>query len=185
MSEKLRQREVVKTGVLLGTGLAILTYLAMHGFSSADKMEAFHRQGCCCALCHGQHRKWEGHHNLPKSEGGTNTLDNLSMVGGDRGRDCHEVLDRKAIDHGQIFDPATGTFTHVSELPPERFKNERIRQKTLKRFSVSEVILNTVDIVKEAIERVSPIVPDTQWHKHAKHRRGKKLYRGQGGRRRR
>ena len=118
--ERSRVTELIPAA-LCTLGLLALSTLA---FSRATRDEAFHKQGCICPVCNSaSHRRWEGHHCLPRVLGGNDSLNNCVMVGGDRNRDCHEILDRKALDIGQIFVPETGGFIPIKEVPPDICKN--------------------------------------------------------------
>lgn len=152
--ERTRGKEAILTGILPLIGLGTLALISTFGFSKAVKREAVHQQGCRCAYCNGGpevHSHFEHHHLLPRSEGGRDILENDAVVGGDPVRDCHEVLDRAAIDKGLIFDPQTHNFIPVAALPPERFKNEKMREKTLRRFSIADAIGGTITFLSDEI----------------------------------
>lgn len=169
--ERTKPREIIKTGAVIGAGILALGFLATFGFSNRVKEEARERQKGLCPVC-GQPlcicHKVEGHHRLPKCRNGNNSSENCVMVHGSPGHDCHEGLDRKAVDHGLIYMPDTNSFVPISEAPATLFKNERARESAIRQFE---------HIVLDPIERC------VRKHRE-KQRRRKKGYRGQGGRRR-
>lgn len=112
-----------RVGEILSVALPLLGLvgIAFLGFSDNTKQAAREQQHGICPVCGNKlctHKHVEGHHKLPKSRGGNNSLDNCVMVGGDvRGLDCHEKLDRNALDRGLIFISPEQPEVPISEVP--------------------------------------------------------------------
>lgn len=87
--------------VVLPLGLLALAFC---GFSNEIKKKAVDQQRGICPVCGDKlSGKCEGHHRLPKSRGGNNSLENCVIVHGSKGRDCHNILDIEALEKGLIF----------------------------------------------------------------------------------
>jgi hypothetical protein len=128
-TKKMKERERVLTSASLIT----LVALSLLGFNQKVKNEAFHKQGCTCPVCKGSHKQWEAHHCLPKSLGGRDTLENCAVVGGDKDKDCHEVLDQLALKKSLIYNPSEDRFIEPTEVPEEMGFFHRIFHHSVKK----------------------------------------------------
>lgn len=96
-------------------GLLVVSFL---GFKPAVKQEALEKQHGICPVCGEKlSGKCEGHHALPKSRGGNNSVENCVILHGSKGRDCHEEKDIEALKEGLIFIPPSGPVVPISEVP--------------------------------------------------------------------
>lgn len=95
-----------------------LIAISLFGFKPAVKQEALEKQHGICPVCGEKlSGKCEGHHALPKSRGGNNSVENCLIVHGSKGRDCHEAKDQEALKEGLIFIPPNGPIVPIMEVP--------------------------------------------------------------------
>ena len=119
-----------RKGELALITLSSLSILAVSflGFSQIVKDLAVEAQGGKCPVC-GQslctHQKVEAHHKLPKSKGGNNLAVNCVMVGGDKDRDCHNVLDKNALEKQLIYVSPEQPEVPISQAPECLFKRHQ------------------------------------------------------------
>jgi hypothetical protein len=69
----------------------------------------------------------EPHHKLPESMGGSNKRENLVVLCGPEGRDCHEKYDKLAIDQGILW----GGYT-LRTVPKEWIGDMRLYCRALR-----------------------------------------------------
>lgn len=89
-------------------------------FSHETKREIYERADGRCDLCElpVKFKEAEFHHDVPQCRGGSDRPENGKCVHGEHSyQDCHEIADRKVLDHGICMDGKP-----ISEQEPEKFK---------------------------------------------------------------
>ena len=151
MERKTRIKEILSVTLPL-VGLLAISFCS---FSNQTKKDALAQQNGICPVCGNRlcNRK-EGHHRVPRSLGGNDTLENCVIVDGDEkyGPDCHETLDRNVLDHGRVFLSKNQPDVPIGDVPIGLFKNEWTQNKAVKRFRVGEVIEGTITLIHKKLK---------------------------------
>ena len=100
MKERLRSEHQF---FLISSSLAFLGLIATGAFPSWIRKKVREEQDYTCAYCHQHDDHLEVHHVKPKSLGGRDTVDNSIGLCGPEVNDCHEVVDRLALDYGILW----------------------------------------------------------------------------------
>jgi hypothetical protein len=129
-------KEVNHTSEILKLSLPLIGLFAISflGFSDLIKQQAREQQNGICPVCNKKLcNHTEGHHKLPRSLGGNDSLANCVIVDGDvKGyRDCHEILDRNAIVNKLIFLDIDHPEVPIEQVP-DSLKKPGIMNKQLK-----------------------------------------------------
>lgn len=116
-----------------------LLSLVLYGFGANNKRTVVERQNGICPVCRqklGEHT--EGHHKVPEVFGGSKSLENCIVVdaGGNGQRDCHEILDRNAMDNKLVFLSPDQPAVPLAQVPAELFKNGKERRRILEKFNL-------------------------------------------------
>ena len=98
------------------TALALIAFAL--AFSSTTKKEIREAQGGMCPVCGMKLEGAECHHCVPQCKGGNDNFINGVALCGERSRDCHERMDRLALDKGIIFQFTNGRSSGECQLVP-------------------------------------------------------------------
>lgn len=92
--------------------------VAFGAFGHKLKQEAREEVNYVCQICKGTDYRGECHHRVPQCQGGTDRKENLVYVCGPHLNDCHEELDKKALEEKLYLHP-NGEMVTKDQMPEE------------------------------------------------------------------
>jgi hypothetical protein len=120
-------------GCLEPTALALIAFAL--AFSSSTKKNIREAQDNICPVCGNKSNNLECHHCVPQCKGGNDNFINGVALCGEKSRDCHERMDRLALDKGIIFQFTNGRssgeyqLVPISEVGAEYFGGKKKKQR--------------------------------------------------------